>query len=163
MKSHTSEMMINTPEQRLNAAGLSLPDVYSPSGNYLPFRRAGQLLFVSGHGPRLEDGSYVAGQIATAVDVDAGYAAARVAALNMLAAVKLAVGDLARVEAVLKVLGLVNSDANFKLHPQVIDGCSDTLVTAFGDAGQHARSAVGMASLPHGMMVEVEAVFLIRD
>ncbi|WP_454736135.1 RidA family protein [Cupriavidus necator] len=151
------------PEQRLQAAGLSLPAAYSPSGNYLPFRRAGQLLFVSGHGPRLDDGSYVAGRLATPDDVQAGYAAARLATLNMLAAVKLAVGDLAKVEAVLKVLGLVNSTADFKQHPKVIDGCSDTLVAAFGDGGQHARSAVGMASLPHGMMVEVEAVFLVRD
>lgn len=153
---------IMNPEQRLQAAGLSLPAAYSPSGNYLPFRRAGQLLFVSGHGPRLDDGRYVAGQLSTPDDVQAGYAAARLATLNMLAAVKLAVGNLAKVEAVLN-LGLVNSTADFKQHPKVIDGCSDTLVAAFGDAGQHARSAVGMASLPHGMMVEVEAVFLVRD
>jgi len=152
-----------TPEQRLQAAGLSLPAAYAPSGNYLPFRRAGQLLFVSGHGPRQEDGSYVTGQLATPGDVQAGYAAARLATLHMLAAVKLAVGDLAKVEAVLKVLGLVNSTADFTQHPKVIDGCSDTLVAAFEDGGRHARSAVGMASLPHGMMVEVEAVFLVRD
>lgn len=151
------------PEQRLQAAGLSLPAVYSPSGNYLPFRRAGQLLFVSGHGPRQADGTYVAGKLSAPGDVQAGYAAARLATLNLLAAVKLAVGDLSKVEAVLKVLGLVNSAPNFKQHPKVIDGCSDTLVAAFGEAGQHARSAVGMASLPHGMTVEVEAVFLVRD
>jgi len=153
-----------TPEQRLQAAGLSLPAAaYAPSGNYLPFRRAGQLLFVSGHGPKQADGSYVAGKLASADDVQAGYAAAQLATLNMLAAVKLALGDLARVEAVLKVLGLVNAAPDFKQHPKVIDGCSDTLVTAFGDAGQHARSAIGMGSLPHGMMVEIEAVFQIRD
>ena len=151
------------PEQRLQAAGLSLPAVYSPSGHYLPFRRAGQLLFVSGHGPRRADGSYVAGKLGAPDDVQAGYAAARLATLNLLAAVKLAVGDLSKVEAVLKVLGLVNAGPNFKHHPKVIDGCSDTLVAAFGEAGQHARSAVGMASLPHGMTVEVEAVFLVRD
>jgi enamine deaminase RidA (YjgF/YER057c/UK114 family) len=137
--------------------------VYSPSGNYLPFRRAGQLLFVSGHGPRQADGTYVAGKLSAPGDVQAGYAAARLATLNLLAAVKLAVGDLSKVEAVLKVLGLVNAAPNFKHHPKVIDGCSDTLVAAFGDAGQHARSAVGMASLPHGMTVEIEAVFLVRD
>lgn len=152
------------PEQRLQAAGLSLPAAaYAPSGNYRPFRRAGPLLFVSGHGPRQADGSYVAGKLATADDVPAGYAAAQLATLNMLAAVKLAVGDLAKVETVLKVLGLVNAAPDFKQHPQVIDGCSDTLVAAFAEAGQHARSAVGMGSLPHGMMVEIEAVFLIRD
>lgn len=153
-----------TPEQRLQAAGLSLPAAaYAPSGNYRPFRRAGQLLFVSGHGPKQADGSYVAGKLGSADDVQAGYDAAQLATLNLLAAVKLAVGDLAKVDAVLKVLGLVNAAPDFKQHPKVINGCSDTLVAAFGDAGQHARSAVGMASLPHGMMVEVEAVFLIRD
>ena len=153
-----------TPEQRLKAAGLPLPAAaYAPSGNYRPFRRGGQLLLVSGHGPKQADGGYVAGKLATADDVQAGYAAAQLATLHLLAAVKLAVGELARVEAVLKVLGLVNAAPDFKQHPQVIDGCSDTLVAAFGEAGQHARSAVGMGSLPHGMMVEVEAVFLIRD
>ena len=151
------------PEQRLQAAGLQLPAGYSPSGNYLPFRRAGQLLYVSGYGPRQTDGSYVVGKLATPADVQTGYAAAQLATLNVLAAVKLAVGDLAKVGAVLKVLGLVNSTADFKLHHKVIDGCSDTLVTALGDAGQHARSAIGMASLPHGMMVEIEAIFLLHE
>lgn len=151
------------PEQRLQSAGLTLPTKYPPSGNYLPFRRAGQLLFVSGHGPRQEDGTYMIGKLSTQDDVQAGYQAAQLTALNMLAAVKLAVGDLEKVDTVLKILGLVNSVPDFKFHPKVIDGCSDTLVTAFGEAGKHARSAIGMASLPHGMMVEVEAIFLIRD
>jgi enamine deaminase RidA (YjgF/YER057c/UK114 family) len=158
----TSHTMMS-PEQRLKAAGLALPAAYLPSGNYLPCRRAGQLLFVSGHGPRQPDGSYVVGQLATPVDAQAGYAAAQLATLNMLASVKLAVGDLSKVEAVLKVLGLVNATADFKKHPEVINGCSDTLVVAFGDAGQHARSAAGMASLPHGMMVEVEAILLVHE
>lgn len=154
-------MMIH-PEQRLRAAGLSLPASYSPSGNYQPFRRAGQLLFVSGHGPRLESGEYMSGQLATSSDIETGYAAAKIATLNLLAAVKLATGDLARIESVLKVLGLVNAIPAFKEHPRVIDGCSDLLVTMFGEAGKHARSAVGMASLPHGMMVEIEAVFMLK-
>lgn len=151
-----------TPETRLQSVGLSLPTPYSPSGNYVPLRRAGPLLFVSGHGPRRQDGSYVCGRLDTADDMAAGYAAAQLATLNLLATVKQAIGDLSQVDAVLKVLGLVNANANFKRHPEVIDGCSDTLVTAFGSAGQHARSAVGMASLPHGIMVEVEAVLLLR-
>ncbi|SDE88401.1 Enamine deaminase RidA, house cleaning of reactive enamine intermediates, YjgF/YER057c/UK114 family [Variovorax sp. CF079] len=138
-------------------------DVYAPSGAYRPFRRAGQLLFVSGHGPRKADGQYLTGCLASAGDVAAGYAAAQLATLNLLAAVKLAIGDLSKVEAVVKVLGLVNSTHDFKLHPKVIDGCSDTLIQAFGERGEHARSAVGMASLPHGMMVEIEAIFLISD
>jgi enamine deaminase RidA (YjgF/YER057c/UK114 family) len=81
----------------------------------------------------------------------------------MLATIKLALGELNKVEAVLKVLGMVNAAPEFAHHPKVINGCSDVLITAFGDAGRHVRSAVGMASLPHGMMVEIEAVLLVRD
>jgi enamine deaminase RidA (YjgF/YER057c/UK114 family) len=152
-----------TVEQRLAAQGLTLPRPYEPNGTYLPFRRAGNLLFVAGHGPRDASGQYICGQLVDDADVPRGYEAARQVALNMLTSIKLALGSLDRVEAVLKVLGLVNAAPQFKRHPAVIDGFSDVFVAAFGDAGQHARSAVGMSSLPHGMMVEVEAVLLVRD
>ncbi|SOY93341.1 Endoribonuclease L-PSP (fragment) [Cupriavidus taiwanensis] len=92
-----------------------------------------------------------------------GYEAARQAGLQMLATVKLALGDLERVEGVVKALGMVHSVPDFTFHPKVINGFSEVMTTAFGDAGRHARSAVGMASLPHGMVVEVEAIFLVRD
>jgi enamine deaminase RidA (YjgF/YER057c/UK114 family) len=151
------------PEQRLAAAGLSLPPAMQPTESYVPFRRAGAMLYLSGHGPRFADGSYTCGRLVTAGDLTSGYEAARHAALNMLATIKLALGDLNKVEAVLKVLGMVNAAPEFAHHPKVINGCSDVLITAFGDAGRHARSAVGMASLPHGMMVEIEAVLLVRD
>jgi len=151
------------PEQRLAAAGLVLPAPIEPSESYLPFRLAGSTLYLSGHGPRLADGSYMRGRLVTVDDVANGYAAARQVALNMLATVKLALGDLGRVEAVLKLLGMVNAAPEFAHHPKVINGCSDVLITAFGDAGRHARSAVGMGSLPHGMTVEVEAVLLVRE
>lgn len=151
------------PEERLAAAGLSLPDPVEPSANYITFRRAGQFLYLAGHGPRFADGTYRIGRLMTADDVGKGYDAARHTALNMLATIKLALGDLGRVESVLKVLGMVNAAPEFIHHPKVIDGFSDVLVTAFGEAGRHARSAVGMGSLPHGMPVEVEAILLIRD
>jgi enamine deaminase RidA (YjgF/YER057c/UK114 family) len=122
----------------------------------------GRLLFVAGHGPKNVDGTYIRGRIAGPEDVARGYEAARLAALNMLASVKSAVGDLKEVGGVLKVLGMVNAHPDFTAHPQVIDGCSDLLVTAFGPDAVHARSAVGMGSLPHGMSVEVEAVFYLR-
>lgn len=151
-----------TPEQRLAAAGLQLPVPQKPSGNYVPVRRFGQLLFVAGHGPKNADGGYICGRLSGEADVARGYEAARAAALNLLATVKQSVGELEAVEGVLKVLGMVNADPGFTAHPRVIDGCSDVLVTAFGEQGLHARSAVGMGSLPHGMSVEVEAIFLLK-
>lgn len=154
---------ITHPEQRLVQAGWRLPAALPPSAHYVPWRRAGALLHVSGHGPREADGSYRRGRLQSAADVAMGYAAAQLTALNMLATVKQAVGDLARVESVLKVLGMVNAAPDFEHHPKVIDGFSDVLLQAFGDAGRHARSAVGMGSLPHGMAVEVEAIFLLRE
>ncbi|AEI82402.1 endoribonuclease L-PSP (plasmid) [Cupriavidus necator N-1] len=151
------------PEARLAAVGLSLPSPIPPSEHYVPFRIAGNVLYVSGHGPRRPDGSYVIGCLSAGEDVAMGYEAARQVALQMLATVKLALGDLDRVESVLKALGMVHATPDFTLHPKVINGFSEVLTTAFGDAGRHARSAVGMASLPHGMVVEVEAIFLVRD
>ena len=151
------------PEKRLATAGMSLPGQLPPSANYVPFRRAGNLLYLAGHGPRLPDGSYICGRLVSEDDVAAGQKAAELACLNMLASIKAALGDLANVEAVLKVFGMVNATPEFKQHPKVIDGCSSVLIAAFQDAGRHARSAVGMSSLPHGMMVEVEAVLLVRD
>lgn len=151
------------PEARLASAGFSLPSARPPSANYIPFRKLGSLLYLSGHGPRAADGSYSCGRLLSASDVPRGYAAAQLAALNLLASVRLAVGDLSKVDAVVKVLGMVNAAPAFEHHPKVIDGCSDLLIQAFGESGRHARSAVGMGSLPHGMLVEVEAVLLIRD
>ena len=155
-------MSQKTPEQRLADAGLQLPAPQKPSGNYVPVRRFGQLLFVAGHGPKDAAGNYMRGRLSGEADIARGYEAARAAALNLLATVKESVGDLDAVEGVLKVLGMVNADPAFTAHPKVIDGCSDVLVTAFGERGLHARSAVGMGSLPHGMSVEVEAILVLR-
>ncbi len=151
------------PEERLERAGLFLPAPLPPSANYRPFRRAGQVLYVSGHGPRQPDGTYLCGRLRDLQDVPQGYAVAKLTALNLLATLKLAVSDLAQVDCVLKVFGMVNAEPDFIHHPKVINGFSDVLVTAFGEDGQHARSAVGMGSLPHGMLVEVEAVILLRN
>jgi len=157
-----TNMKNETPEPRLANAGINLPAPQKPSGNYVGCRQFGQLLFVAGHGPKKPDGVYVTGRIVGPDDVARGYEAARLAALNMLATVKLAVGDLDKIGGVLKVLGMVNADSNFTAHPKVIDGCSDMLVTAFGQDALHARSAVGMGSLPHGISVEVEAIFCLK-
>lgn len=150
-------------EDRLRAAGLALPPIHAPSGNYIPFRRDGNMLFVSGQGPKRPDGPYITGKARTAGDVPQGYAAAELAALNLIATVKLAVGDLGKVKSVLKILGMVNASEDFLYHPQVINGCSDILIKVFGEDGKHPRSAVGMSSLPHGIIVEVEGIFSLKE
>jgi enamine deaminase RidA (YjgF/YER057c/UK114 family) len=151
-----------TPEQRLQHLGLELPAVTAPLANYVPFRIAGQMLYVSGQGPRLPDGSYTIGRLGRDATVEEGYAAARLTGLHLLAVAKQALGELSRVEAVIKLLGMVNAEPDFGDQPKVINGCSDLLVEVFGEAGRHARSAVGMGSLPNRMSVEIEAIFLIR-
>jgi enamine deaminase RidA (YjgF/YER057c/UK114 family) len=151
-----------TPEQRLVGFGLDLPLVAKPTANYVPYRWAGSLLFVSGQVPRRPDGSLKAGRLGKNATVEEGYAEARLAGLHLLAVAKSAIGELSRIEAVVKLLGMVNAEADFPDHPKVINGCSDLLVEALGEAGRHSRSAVGMQSLPGGVMVEIEAIFLIR-
>ena len=152
-----------TPEERLAAIGLTLPVVPSPMANYVPYRLAGNLLFLSGQGPKRPDGSFETGRLGNDATVEDGYRAARLTGLQLLAVTKAAVGELSRVEAVVKLLGMVNAEPEFDDHPKVINGCSDLFVEVLGDAGRHARSAVGMGSLPNGIMVEIEAILLIRS
>jgi len=152
----------STPEQRLVAMGLTLPAVPTPMANYVPFRWAGTLLFLSGQGPKRPDGSFEVGRLGKDATVEDGYRAARLTGLQLLAVAKSAVGELSRIEAVVKLLGMVNAEPDFADHPKVINGCSDLFVATLGDAGRHARSAVGMGSLPSGIMVEIEAILLVR-
>lgn len=151
-----------TPEQRLEKLGITLPVPPVPMANYVPWQFAGYLLYLSGQGPRLSDGSYSKGRLGVTVDVAKGYADARLTGLQLLATAKLALGELSRIEAVVKLLGMVNAEPDFSDHPKVINGCSDLFVEVLGDAGKHARSAVGMGSLPNQMTVEIEAIFLVR-
>ena len=152
-----------TPEQRLKELGIALPIPPTPMATYVPWRFAGPLLFLSGQGPRLPDGNYSVGRLGLTADVAQGYADARLTGLQLLATAKLALGELSRIEAVVKLLGMVNAQPDFPDHPKVINGCSDLLVEVLGDAGKHARSAIGMGSLPNRMTVEIEAIFLIRS
>jgi len=156
-------MTSSTPEQRLAALGLTLPATPIPVANYAPFRWAGNLLYLSGQGPKMPDGSYQIGRLGKDASVEDGYRAARLTGLQLLAVAKTAVGELSRVEAVVKLLGVVNAEPDFADHPKVINGCSDLLVEVLGDAGRHARSAVGMGSLPNRMMVEIEAILLVKS
>jgi len=151
-----------TPEQRLEKMGIKLPVPPTPVANYVPFRMAGNLLFLSGQGPRNPDGSFMTGRLGLNTSIEQGYAAAKLTGLQLLATARAALGDLSRIEAVVKLLGMVNAEPGFQDHPKVINGCSDLFVEVLGDAGRHARSAVGMGSLPHGISVEIEAIFLVK-
>lgn len=118
-------------------------------------------MFLAGHGPRLPDNTYRLGKIASEADIPRAYADAQLTALNMLATLKGAVGELNRIVAVARVIGMVNAEPTFTQHPKIIDGCSNLLVDVLGDAGRHARAAVGVSSLPNGMTVEIESIVQI--
>jgi len=151
-------------EARLEQLGITLPAVGAPLGNYVHVRQAGNLLFLSGKGPlNNPDGTPPHGKLGAGMTIEDGYRHARSVGLVLIAAVKDALGgDLDRVEAVVKVLGMVNAAPDFEDHPKVVNGCSDLFVDVFGERGRHARSAVGMSSLPGGIPVEIEAIFTIR-
>ena len=145
-------------EARLKQLGLVLPSVPSPVANYVPFRLAGNLLFLSGQGPRDDKGNALTGKVGAEVSVEEACRRARIIGTQLLSATRQALGSLDRVEAVLKVLGMVNAVPGFGDQPKVINGCSDLFVAVFGENGRHARSAVGFGSLPGGIPVEIEAI-----
>lgn len=147
-----------TPEDRLGNLGIALPTVSPPLGTYEHAVRVGSLLYLSGKGPRLADGSLAMGKVGVDVTLAEGYQHARSAGLALIAVMKETLGSLSSVRRVVKVLGMVNSAPEFRDHPKVINGCSDLFVEVFGDRGRHARSAVGMAALPGGISVEIEAI-----
>ena len=149
-------------ERRLTELGLILPSPTKPMGNYVPFRIGGNLLFLSGVGPRGADGAAVVGKVGADLTVRQGYDAARLCGLSLLANMRAAAGSLDRVDTVLKVLGMVNAVPEFGEQPEVINGCTDLFVQVLGENGRPARSAVGMGSLPRQIAVEIEAVVLLR-
>ena len=149
-------------EQRLIELGITLPAVPSPVANYLPSVLAGDLLFLSGQGPRIGPGEFAQGKVGAEVTLEQAYQHARMVAVQLLAAAQHALGSLDRVRRVVKVLGMVNGTPEFREHPKVINGCSDLFVEVFGEAGRHARSAVGMGSLPNNITVEIEAIFQVQ-
>src|SRR4051812_30954034 len=146
-------------EQRLRERGIELPRSMAPVANYVPAVRTGNLIFLAGMGPLKPDGTLASGKVGRDVTVDEAYQHARLTGLQLLAAVRGAMGSLDSVTRVVKVFGMVNAVPEFTDHPKVINGCSDLFVEVFGDRGRHARSAVGMGSLPFGISVEIEAVF----
>ncbi len=155
-------MMGGQIEKRLAELGVSLPDAPAPGANYVPHVTAGDIVYISGQ-VSMADGAFVTGKLGADMDVEAGAAAARSCAISLLAQVKAACGgDLDRLVRVVKLTGFVNSTGDFGDQPKVINGASDFLVEALGDAGRHSRSAVSAASLPFGVAVEIEGVFQIR-
>ena len=150
-----------TPEAKLAAMGLTLPEIPMPMANYVSFKRDGRTLYLSGQGPRRSDGSMATGKVGRDVSTEEAYEHAKLVGLGLLAAAKAAAGELAKVE-VLKVLGMVNAVPEFTDQPKVINGCSDLFVAVLGERGRHARSAVGMGSLPLQITVEIEAIMLIH-
>ena len=145
-------------EQRVHDLGLVLPAVPTPSGSYIPARQYGNLIYLAGQGPLHADGHKDLGKVGVDVSVDEARKSARQSALVHLAVLRQALGSLDRVRGIIKVLGMVNAAPDFTRHPDVINGYSDLMVEVFGEAGRHARSAVGMASLPFNMSVEVETI-----
>ena len=145
-------------DSRLDSLGISLPAVGAPVANYVNIVQTGNLLFLAGKGPRNEDGKYITGKVGLDLTEEEGYAAAKLTAINQLAVLKGYLGDLNKVKRIVKVLGMVNCNADFGNQPEVINGFSDTMVAVFGDKGKHARAAVGMNSLPRNISVEIEMI-----
>ena len=152
-------------ESKLNDLGYPLPPPRrSAVGRFVPAVRTGNLVFLSGHGPALPDGSFLhLGKLGADLTIEQGYDCARQVMLNLLSSLKEEIGDLDKVSRVVKLLCMVNAAPDFGDTPRVANGASDLLVELYGDAGQHARSAVGMATLPSGMPVEIEMVVEVQD
>ena len=154
--------MSQTPEARLAEAGHSIPVAAAPIAAYVPTVQVGNLLHISGQ-VSFKDGQIVTGRVGESMDVDAGKAAAELCGLMLIAQMKAALGDLSRVERIVKLGVFVTSTPDFTDQPLVANGASELMLLAFGDAGRHARSAVGVPALPRGAAVEVDAVIAVRD
>ena len=149
-------------ETRLKELGIVLPSLGTPVANYLPYRIAGNILYLAGQGPRDDSGKQLTGKLGKDISVEEGYRRARLVGLGLLAAMRDALGSLDRVDYIVKLLGMVNAVPDFNDSPKVINGCSDLFVEVFGDAGRHARSAVGNVMLPNQISVEIEGIVAVK-
>ncbi|HWB35262.1 MAG TPA: RidA family protein [Rugosimonospora sp.] len=149
---------MSTPEERLRELGIELPDVVQPVASYVPTARTGSLVYTAGQIPLVKGELGATGKVGAEVSAEEAARQARICALNCVAALKAEVGELSRVVRIVKVLGFVASAPDFTGQPEVVNGASDLLVEVFGDAGKHARSAVGVAALPRDVPVEVELI-----
>ena len=145
-------------DARLAALSIELPETPGPAANYVNAVRTGNLLFLAGKGPKKADGEYIIGKLGKDLTVEEGYAAARLTGIAQIAVLKAELGDLNRVKRIVKVNGMINAVPEFADHSKVMNGYSDLMVEVFGEKGKHARSSVGMGSLPFQIPVEVEMV-----
>lgn len=150
-------------EQRLRDAGLELPDAASPSFNYVPVTVHRGVAYISGQLPKVDGEVRVTGKVGAEVDLETAQAEARICILQGLACLRAELGTLDRVERILKLNGYVASAPGFNAQPRVIDAASELLVTVFGEAGRHARAAVGVAELPRNVAVEIDMIVAVRD
>lgn len=150
-------------EERIRELGIKLGEAYKPVANYVSSVRSGNLVFMSGAGPEKSDGEYVTGKLGDDLTVEEGYEAARLTAIVILSALKDQVGDLNKVERIVKVKGMVNAVPSFTQHPAVINGFSDLMVEIFEERGKHARAAVGMGSLPMNIPCEIEMIVQVSE
>ena len=157
-----SPRAMDATDRRLAELGVVLPEVPKPIANYVPFVRDGSLVFLSGQGPRRPEGGMYSGKVGGPVSVEDAYQHARIIGLQLLAALREAAGGLDRVARIVKVLGMVNAVPEVGQHPRVINGCSDLFVEVLGERGRHARSAVGMGSLPDNITVEIEMIAALK-
>jgi len=157
-------LLAQSPEQKLNELGYKLSDPPPPVANYVRAVRTGNLVFLAGHGPLKEDGTYVTGKVGKDITQEEGYKAAELVGLALLSSLKKEIGDLSKVKRIVKVHGMVNCTPEFGNQPEVINGFSDLMVKVFGEEkGKHARSAVGMMALPRNISVEIEIVVEVED
>lgn len=155
--------MAQSPEEKLKALKIELPLVQPPLANYVHVVRTGNMLFLSGKGPTDEKGNSITGKVGKELTVVEGQKAARSVAITQIAVLKNELGDLSRVKRIVKVLGMVQCVDSFTEHPKVINGFSDLMVEVFGEKGRHARSAVGLSSLPNNIAVEIELIVEIEE
>jgi enamine deaminase RidA (YjgF/YER057c/UK114 family) len=152
-----------TPEQNLQKMGIVLPKPNSPLYSYVSYTRTGNLIYLSGQGPRKADGSFITGKLGKDLSIEEGVEAAKLTGINLIATLQSAIGDLSKVKRIVKVFGMVNCAENFYEQPKVINGFSDLMFAVFGEKGKHARSAVGMYALPMNIAVEVEMIVEVSD
>jgi enamine deaminase RidA (YjgF/YER057c/UK114 family) len=151
------------PEQRLKELNIQLIKPSAPVANYVKAVRVGNTLYLSGHGPDKPEGGVIIGKVGSDLTVEEAQAAARVTGISLLSTLKAELGDLNKVKRIVKLLGMVNAVQTFEKQPQVINGCSDLMVEVFGENGKHARSSVGVASLPNNIPVEIEMIVEFKD
>lgn len=158
-----AQVKSNDPESRLKEMGITLKKPGKPTANFLLAVRVGNLVYLSGHGPVKEDGEYMKGKVGDQINFEQAQEAARLTGISLLSALKAEIGDLSKVKRLVKVLGMVNAVPTFDRHSQVINGFSDLMVAVFGENGKHARSAIGVGSLPMGIPVEIEMIVELKE